>query len=470
MKYFATIFLLSISSVLFAQKTGFTPDINTSFSSYASSGDDLPFWMTANQNGVFTMHNSTYQLLQAGLERSLKRDSAKTWGYMYGANLVYGYAGASDFQVNQYWAGLRYKWLVLRAGAKPEAIQYAGLSSTNGNMYWSNNSRPLPGVTLSTNGFIPFFFWKNWFSFKAEYQENLLRDDRYVMDSHLHHKSLYLRAQLPKNWRITAGLDHNVFWGGTSPNYGKLPGMRDYLRYILGQAGSSSAPKTDILNAEGNTLGMYSLEIKKNYANMSLAFYYNHPFEDRSGLEMANLRDGLWGLHYANANRKAFLTDAVVEYMNTRNQSGSFHDVPAPTPDNPNRLHGRGNDDYFNHGVYKSGYVYENHMMGTPFFVPNINHDGISTGFSSTRMWMQHFGLKGNLCSHFTWRTLLSWSRNFGRYDAPYPSPLDEFSFLAESRYHSSKLPFDVKFGLAGDYGDRFQSKVGAFVGIHYAF
>lgn len=470
MKFLATIILLSISSVLFAQKPGFAPVFNTSFSSYASSGDDLPFWMTANQNGAFTMQNNTYQLVQAGLSRSLERDSAKTWGYMYGANFVFGYAGASDFQVNQYWAGLRYKWLILRAGAKPEPIRYAGLSSTNGNMYWSNNSRPLPGVTLSTDGFIPFLFWKNWFSFKAEYQENFLRDDRYVMDSHLHHKSIYLRAQLSKSWRITAGLDHNVFWGGTSPYYGKLPGVKDYFRYIMGMAGSSISPETDILNAEGNTLGMYSLEISKNYSNMSLSFYYNHPFEDRSGLEMANLRDGLWGLHYANANRKAFLTDAVVEYMNTRNQSGSFHLIPDPTPNNPTRKHGRGRDNYFNHSVYKSGYVYENHMMGTPFFIPDINNNGISTGFRSTRMWMQHFGLKGNLCDHLSWKTMLSWSRNFGRYDAPYPSPLNEFSFLAESRYHGSKLPFDVKFGVAGDYGDRFEKRIGAFAGILYIF
>jgi len=52
------------------QKTGFTPDFHLSQTSALSSGEDLPFWMTSNQNGTYTLHNSSYFLLQAGLNRN----------------------------------------------------------------------------------------------------------------------------------------------------------------------------------------------------------------------------------------------------------------------------------------------------------------------------------------------------------------------------------------------------------------
>ena len=87
------------------QKTGFTPDFRLSQTSAVSTGKDLPFWMVSNQNGIYALHNSSYFLLQAGINRSLERDTLKKWGYTYGANMVYGIAGTSDFMrmLINYW-------------------------------------------------------------------------------------------------------------------------------------------------------------------------------------------------------------------------------------------------------------------------------------------------------------------------------------------------------------------------------
>lgn len=109
------------------EKTGFTPDFRLSQGTYVSSGSDLPFWMVSNQGSVFTMHNSNYQLTQAGFNRSLERDTLKKWGYTYGTNLVYGYAGTSDFLAHPEsflsgWAGVRYGSLILKAGAQRDPI------------------------------------------------------------------------------------------------------------------------------------------------------------------------------------------------------------------------------------------------------------------------------------------------------------------------------------------------------------
>jgi len=452
------------------EKTGFTPDFHLSQTTAVSSGEDLPFWMTSNQNGIYTLHNSSYMLFQAGLNRSLDRDSLKKWGYTYGTNLVYGLAGSSNFHPNEYWLGFRFHQLILKAGAQSDPIIYGGLSSTNGNMHRSRNARPVPGLSLSTNGYIPFLFAKKWFSWRFLYEEGILKDKQYITDAHLHHKNLHLRAALSPSLSLSLGLEHYVFWGGYSPKYGQLPEWNQYFRYISGKEGGEGAALNDQMNAAGNQLGSYKLELKKEWTTTITTFYWDHPFNDRSGMELDNLRDGLWGIHLARKNRSAFITDVVYEYMNTRNQSGSISPHAAPTPDDPNRITGRGGDNYFNHGVYSSGYTHYQRMMGTPLFVPVIGADGISKGFNDTSFWMHHLGISGALGNGFYWKSISTWSSDFGGYGIVNPIPRDEFSFLVEGSYNGSKLPFIVKVGIAGDNGDRFENRLGGYLGVEFKF
>ncbi len=471
MKFHLLFLLLLLNVSLMAQeKTGFTPDFRLSQNSAVSSGKDLPFWMISNQNGIYSLHNSSYLLLQAGLSRSLDRDTLKKWGYTYGANMVYGIAGTSDFQPNEYWLGFRFHQLILKAGAQSDPVIYGGLSSTNGNMYRSRNARPVPGLSLSTNGYIPFLFAKRWFSWSFLYEEGILKDKQFVTDAHLHHKNFHLRAALSPSLSLSLGLEHYVFWGGYSPKYGQLPEWSQYFRYVFGLSGGNGAALNDQMNAAGNQLGSYNLELKKDWTTASATFYWNHPYEDRSGRELDNMPDGLWGIHIATKNRTALITDVVYEYLFTLNQSGSNDPHPAPTPENPNRITGRGMDSYFNHLVYPSGYTHYQRMMGTPLFIPTIGSDGISKGFADTRFMMHHLGISGTLGNGFYWKSLTTWSRDFGSYGKGYPNPLDEFSFLAEGSYNGSKLPFIVKTGVAGDYGTRFEHRLGGYLGIEFNF
>ena len=471
LRYIFTLSLFLVARALFAQeKKGSFADFTVSETTLVSSGKELPFWMTANNNGDFALQHPTYLLFKAGLKRGLERDSLKKWGYTYGGNMVYGLAGSSEFHPNEYWFGLRYRSLLFKAGAESDPVIYEGLSSTNGNMYRSGNARPVPGFSVSSGGFIPLFFAKRWLSFRFEYEEGLLWDNQAVTNAHLHHKNLCFKSSISSNLSLSIGIDHYVFWGGTSAVYGEQPGLSEYFRYILGMKGGSSATQSDQINVAGNGLGSYNLELKKEWTNVSTSFYWNHPFEDRSGMELVNIRDGLWGIHLGKKNRKAFITDFVYEYLYTLNQSGSYHMKPSPTPEDPTRMTGRGMDNYFNHGLYTSGFTHYQQMMGTPLFVPAIGTDGISEGFESTRMWMHHFGMKGAISNGLSWKSLMTWSRNFGTYGNSYPTPLEEFSFLAECLYSTKKIPFNVKAGIACDYGNRFEHRYGAYLGIGFHF
>jgi len=67
MKFRLLLLLLLLNISLMAQeKTGIVPDFRLSQTTAVSSGIDLPFWMTSNQNGIYTLYKPIYLLFQAG--------------------------------------------------------------------------------------------------------------------------------------------------------------------------------------------------------------------------------------------------------------------------------------------------------------------------------------------------------------------------------------------------------------------
>lgn len=442
-----TLIILTLTSF-----TAFSQNITLDIRSYASSGNDLPFWFTANQRGVFTQENSTYQLGQLEINRDLSPNNNKTWDFTYGTNLVYGLAKSSQTQINQYFAGVRFKKLVFTAGAQSDPVYYGGLSSTNGNMFASNNARPLPGVKIASHGWIAAPILKKHLSFRFAYQEMWLDNDRVVQNAHLHHKNLHFKYQ-NNDWSITAGVEHYSFWGGTHPTMGQLPnGVEDYIRGVTGMAGGAAAPGIDQANVAGNQLGTYIVQFAKKYSNSSIRLYWNHIFEDRSGMEMENWRDGLWGFHCKSKKSNQFITEVLYEYMYTKHQSGKKHLIYNPTL---GKYSGRGNDDYFNHEVYVSGYIANKKIIGSPFFIPDNIKNSSTLNFSNTRMWMHHIATKGYIADKIQWCGMLSYTGNFGTYKNPYKNTINQLSYMIKSIYYNTKLPFKIITSIAGDYFKR---------------
>ncbi len=456
-RIFLLIFLMSLVTGVIAQTADGNITAYASFYSYASTGKELPFWFRANQNGAFPIANNTTQLVRAGFFRNLEQNSSKSLDYFFGTDLVAGYAGEVYYQPNQYWAGVRIFGMLLRVGAVADTIRYAGLSSSNGNLDASNNARPVPKITLSSNGYLHFRFLPGWLGMKGLYEEGMLWDSSFVQDAHLHHKNFYFRVDLPDSWNFSAGIEHYVFWGGVSPTQGRYPGWEEYFRYVFGLKGGSGATESDQINVSGNQLGIYNLEVNKCWKNQHMTLYYNHPFEDHSGMEFVNYPDGLWGIHWGQKKQDKLLTDLVYEWMYTLNQTGD----PAVNPE-------RGGDNYFNHGEYQSGYTHFAGMMGTPLFVPTLKSAGVSAGFESTRMWMHHLGLKGMLKKNLSWKTMITYSRNFGAYGNVYPEPLTELSVMGEFVYQFPMLPLKLSAAIANDSGDRFENRSGVFFGIKW--
>ncbi|MBN1924997.1 MAG: hypothetical protein JW798_04110, partial [Prolixibacteraceae bacterium] len=326
--------------------------------------------------------------------------------------------------------------------------------STNMNIDRTLNARPYPKIRFSTDGFVNPFFWKNWLLFKAEYDEGILDDNRYVKDAHLHHKSFYLNFKISKQSDLTVGLNHFVMWGGTSSRYGELPGIEHYFLYVTGKPGDSTFLNTDQLNIAGNQFGSYYLQYNIDKPNYKLSLYLSHPFEDKSGMEGDNWRDNLIGA-YIDLKQKGIVEKAVYEFMYTIHQSGDTH------------LYGymRGRDNYYNHSTYRSGYTYKGYLMCSPVFAPLVYNDqGMVINISNTRVAMHHLGIIGTLAGIINWDSRLTYTYNLGTYNTPFDPPANQFSFLLNLGYIKQKLPIDISLSLAADFGNLYQNRLGAML------
>ncbi|MBN2805906.1 MAG: hypothetical protein JXR22_04550 [Prolixibacteraceae bacterium] len=433
--------------------------LQISAESLHSNAEHLPFWLTANQQAIYTTSHHTQQLLLIDGSYRFKNVFHSPLSIETGALLTGSRTNSIDLNAYELYAKMFLWGWKLEGGWFAEPDFFGGLSSTNGNLDRSNNARPYPRIRFGTDDFIPFLFWKDWFSFKAEYDEGWLNDQRYVTGTRLHHKSLYGRVSFPNQSVFTIGLNHYVMWGGVSPGLGPLPDeFQDYLIYITGSTGNDRFPVTDQFNVAGNQFGSYHLQYDLPLGNATLSFFINHLFEDHSGMELKNISDNLYGL-YADFG-KAHLIEAVMyEFMYTKHQGGDKH-VQGST----------GLDNYYNHGVYQSGYSYQGMMMVSPLFNPVNMVDGMIRGITNNRIVMHHLGWKGQLLPVLSWEGKLTFSQNFGTYSKPFDPQRNQFSGLLGLHYSSVKFPLDLSISLATDQGQHLEKRSGFRIGISKTF
>ncbi len=448
MKLILYLSALLSAGISFAQQPVHFSVRNTTF---AAADSLLPFWFTANSDGKVRAGGSLLNLTDLYIGR-LNPSSGSAFGYTWGVNGVAAIGETNYYQLNRAFGGIFWKGWELTGGLFYDPMHDAGLSSTNGNLVRSRNARPYPRLRLATMGYKPVPFLQNRLQFKAEYDEGLLNDERFVIDTRLHHKSFYLRVPVAETWMLEGGLEHYVMWGGTSPveKIGKMPArFNAYLQYITGSSGDDSFPPTDRMNVAGNQLGTYQFKATRQFSRLGASFFLSHPFEDLSGMNGRNYNDNLLGLYLRFNNRRHFITDVVTEYTSTRQQSirGQW-DRQEP-------------DNYFNNGVYRSGFTYHRQVMGSPLFFPVRIHDGISAGIESNRFVAGHLGIKGLLNPHLLWKGMFTFVSHSGNYFSPYKPRRRQFSTKLELRYVNPALPVELGLSTAADAGNAVSSNAG---------
>ena len=367
-----------------------------------------------------------------------------------------GISGRDNYFINELYVTLKFKGIQLDLGSKNDAIKWEGLSTSNGDIIKSTNTRAFPGFNLKTTDYLKLPFAKKWLRVKANYAEYLLNDKRIVDGAHLHHKSLYFKSILSDKFSLIAGMDHYVQWGGNSKEYGNTPfSFKDYIRINIGYSGGEGALINDQINALGNTVGAYLFQMNYTGEKTNWNAYWSHPFEDRSGRELSNYPDALYGLFIDLKKPKSIITHILAEFSYTKHMSGS------------SGISGR--DNYFINDHYLSGWTYFGHTIGAPFFRTKEPVDGITAGINQNynRFTAYHLGLKGFLSERIQYKTYFSYVRYPGWFENPINE--DQFSSLIAFYLQPKNSPFEISVGGAADFGSALPKNFGGFLQLRFS-
>ena len=327
------IILVLISTIISAQeseskfKIQYNPDITDSW------------WLEKNNFGVQPTN------FDFGANWKLKKDD-----FTYSINILFqedqNYIGESFIKYNFS------KKTFLRIGKYyRDFSSYLNDELSSGHMLVSHNAQPMSKIGLVSSykikklKRIDFDFGISHAVFDT--------NESYSKAPLLHEKFLYMNIK-KDSYRFSIGFIHEAIWGGNTRDgsmIGDQPSkFKDFLKILISADGpDEGGPHA---NALGNHLGITEFLFQKNNDNKILNFYYQHFFEDTSGLRFRNEIDGLWGLELENYIPETIF---LFEYLHTTHQ-----DMDPPYVA----------EAYYNHGVYQKGWGYKNYTLGNPF----INH------------------------------------------------------------------------------------------------
>ncbi len=447
--------------------------------SFYGSANETPFWHYANTNGKIRS-GSSFNSLNAISLILPKRENSDGFDFSAGGELISRTSNEGDtFHFQQLYGTLHFGVLEFSIGRFYETIgmNMNGLSS--GSMIQSRNATPVPKISLDMTRFVEVPLTNGAVQFRARYSDGKLESERFVERPFLHQKSVYLKFNISKAEIITGAL-HNVTWGGTDPERGKLPGgFRDYLRVVFVQSADpspdSDAPLSDQLNKLGNVVAAFDLAFRYNFGKSEFLAYHQIYLEDRESLQAKNILDGVFGLGFRRTNRKKLFSGIAYEHINTIRQDAR-KDYP------------RGRSNYYGNGIYKNGWTFHGNVLGNPL----LQFDRESGEMVNNMIVAHHVGVDGWLTDRFQYRALATYSRNYGvcrdliitgrcAIDSRRPAPpnletrprselrRDQYSTLLEGSYLlSENLGIRLFGSLAMDAGDFLGNDAGFMGGISW--
>lgn len=432
--------------------------------------DNLPFWLHADQYGLYHPYSANGVLTASFYQPVVSNEQFSIYTSGMLANR---YAGRS-------WTGLPFLSATVNIGpfqlrggrfSDPIGTNYHPLSS--GSLLYSTNALPVPKILVKTNGFVDIPGTYKHLQFSAYLSHGWLENSRYARNAYLHQKYLYLKLEF-QPIQIIGGIVHNVQWGGTSPVFGRLPdSFGDYLRVFFNENANanSDAPDNEKMNTIGNVVAGYDFNLRINLNSTTLSFY--RLFYLEAATKVRSIWDGMWGGAYISRESHPFLNAFVYEYINTK--SGNVHDSEP-----------RGAANYYNNGIYESGWTYMNRVLGNPLILTDGSNQ---YPIYNNIIVAHHLAAQGFIRSHMQWKVYYTYSRNYGRKDDqiipgtawgwnPLRAdlyPIDTLKKVNHSFYFSTVYTppaykrFQFELGFAGDFGQLYASdRLGIMFGASY--
>ncbi|WP_299767304.1 capsule assembly Wzi family protein [uncultured Dokdonia sp.] len=418
------------------------------------SNEELPFWTFTNTYGRLGPETNGLVYAFAKADYALSPNSS----IVIKASGVGRDGIDPSVQRAELYARFKNSWIDITVGSKDFTDNTYELSSVRRNILFSSNTRALPGIIIQNAS--PITLFKN-VSVDGAIAHFMLNDDRFVDNVNVHYKNIYFNWDISTSSSLRFGLQHVAQWGGNSPLRGEQPdGLSDLVKIFFGSGGGENASFGDQVNALGNHIGSYSIEYKKrNTDGIDFDVYYQSLFEDRSGIELNNFPDGVWGISVSPKSSKLFKT-FLYEYVQTVSQSGSPRAVQ-------NGGQQSGGDNYFINGTYRSGWTYEGRTIGLPFITIAPSVEGLSNA-TNNRSIAHHLGVAGGFWK-LNYQLKLTYLENLGTFAVP-RSPRDTFVYS----YFKTLLPVEnigvFSAEIGADFNENRDTFFGVGIGYRYTF
>jgi hypothetical protein len=435
--------LLSFLSLASDKKTELS--FETGFQFF--SGKNTPFWLFSNRYDKFPLNDNIFYFDFLLLR---KPDRSKFIDYGFGTETDIFYINTLDFRFQQIFGEIKLWKFILKAGKFEEKYGEQDSILTSGNILYSANARPMPKIILKSDDFIPVPFTKGYIELKGHIAHGWFDNTVDVKNFYLHSKDFYVRlgGKLPVN--IYGGLAHFAQWGGISsnPRFDTLPSdFRAFKHIFFAESGDAGTVDTgEVINRLGNHIGSWNAGLIIKTKLFSSHFYFQSVFEDNSGRKFANFPDGLWGCLIKLNNK--YLKALSYEYLYTMLQSGD------PKADTVPKWY-TGNDNYFSHWIYTSGWSYYKQTIGTPFISSPIYN------ICNNRVKAHNLSVMANY-NEYRFLLFISYYKNYGSYNYPIDPAKNQFSLMIEASKRMKKMPFiEVSARIGADFGKMYGENFG---------
>ncbi|UFH52277.1 capsule assembly Wzi family protein [Spirosoma sp. KNUC1025] len=453
--------------------------------SILSNQSATPFWLRTNQYGIIP-NQAPAGLFQAAVWKSYaKPDSTHLqkfdWGIKLNPVVTYDKLNHAKVLLPEAHLKVRYKAIELYVGRRREVTGLGDTTLSSGFYAVSGNALPIPKLQIGTIGYAPLHFTHDFVAINAAFAHGWFNAP-YIQGIRLHQKHLYLRFGKPRSvLKIYAGVNHQVQWAGhaeflkqrpdiADPN-GYFPSDWSFYKYVV----FSYTPK-DWSNVAGysyfdsyrvgNSVGSIDFGLELNTKKSRLLGYYQHAYEDVSGIVFKNLPDGLWGISYVPKPQKSAsfrVNRLTLEFLTTKDQSGSTFYIQGSSY--------QGGDNYYNHSQYTEGWSYFGRTIGTPFIAPGQDYadsSAVKNGqfFPNNRVNMGYVGIQASY-RNATFMLRTSFSKNYGTFREPPKSYPTQFSGLLTAQIPFTRWPNTYILAKAAlDNGGLYTNSFGGYVGI----
>lgn len=440
-----------------------SPEIELYAGGSVVSGTMKPFWLTSNQSGKYSL--DPFEGI-AGIRVEASDSSASLISFDYGFESYIPVRENGSVILQQGYLEIKTPMLTFRGGMKEETIGNQDSLLSIGSTVWSQNHRPMPKLVIETPGYVDVPFTKGYLEANGSLAHGWFEKDRYVDNVMLHQKHLHLRFGGDFFINASLGLIHFAQWGGISPDprFGALPSDFDaFTRVFLVQGGDPAlVDSSEAKNKLGNHLGSRNYRIDIRADAFSAGLYYQTIFEDNSGASKEFNEDGLLGIMFTTRNKQRWINRVVVERLKTTFQSGTIHDLSGP-------VKRKGNDDYFNNYVYRSGWSYHGMTLGTPMLTSPVFNQSDEIRLPNNRVIAYHIGI-GGMAGKYPYLTYMTYSNNLGTYSQPIDPPKKQFSWYLETTLPEIWRGIDVNIMLAADIGSMYGNNLGAIILLRKVF